>query len=72
MSYWTDPPEQGAEYLANDQDAWLNRRPVCCKCKDHIQDEDGYEIDGELYCDDCAHDWLDDHKVSIDNRIIWG
>ena len=31
----------------------LDRLPVCDYCGEPIQDEYLYEIDGELYCEDC-------------------
>lgn len=38
----------------------LNRCPKCALCNEPIQDEYGYRLDGELYCWDCALDWLRD------------
>ena len=69
---WTDDPVRDAADYAEELERELERRPVCVKCKEHIQDEDAYEIDGEYYCDDCAHDWLWDRRVSIDNLLAWG
>lgn len=36
--------------------------PICECCGDKIYEDHGYEIDGELYCEDCAMDWMKDHK----------
>lgn len=68
---WTDDPIRDAETFANDADRWLEARPVCCQCGEHIQDEDAYEICGDMYCDDCAHDWLQERRVNIDNLLAW-
>lgn len=38
----------------------LSKCPLCANCSDPIQDEYGYRLDGELYCWDCALDWLRD------------
>ena len=38
------------------QEAWLERQPTCCRCKEKIQDEDLWDIFGELYCEECAKD----------------
>lgn len=35
------------------QQAWLERRPVCCYCDEHIQDEHLFDIEGELYHAKC-------------------
>ncbi len=51
------------------QEQALNRMPVCCKCKEHIQDEYGYRLDGDLYCYDCAQDWLDDQREYIEEEV---
>lgn len=31
----------------------LAKRPVCCYCQEHIQDEELFDIEGELYCKQC-------------------
>lgn len=35
------------------QEAWLRKRPVCCYCGEHIQDEKLFDIEGELYHEEC-------------------
>lgn len=37
-----------------EQQAWLDRCPVCVKCKEAIQDEELFDVNGDLYCMDCA------------------
>ena len=32
---------------------WLEKRPVCADCKQHIQDEKAYHIHGDWICADC-------------------
>ena len=34
-------------------EAWLRKRPVCCYCGEHIQDEQLFDIEGELYHEEC-------------------
>jgi formylmethanofuran dehydrogenase subunit E len=50
---WTDDPI--ADFFRHDakQEAWRKSRPECCKCGEHIQDEDAVCIDYEYYCDEC-------------------
>lgn len=64
MSYTDDPV---MDYINHDkeQTRWLLRRPVCDICKEHIQDDVMYKIDGEIYCEECmrnefAHDIPED------------
>jgi formylmethanofuran dehydrogenase subunit E len=35
------------------QEAWLRKRPVCCYCGEHIQDDYFYQINDEVICKDC-------------------
>ena len=37
----------------SDQQRMLDRCPICCECDEPIQDEECFEIDGELICCDC-------------------
>lgn len=45
----------------------IERRPVCDRCKEHIQ-EDVYRLDDELLCRDCALEWLDEQKEEIEEE----
>jgi formylmethanofuran dehydrogenase subunit E len=36
-----------------EQNSQLEKLPVCCECKEHIQTDDLYDIDGQLYCEHC-------------------
>lgn len=36
-----------------EQEAWLNKRPVCSECGHHIQDDYCYQFNGELICQNC-------------------
>ena len=43
-----------------------NKLPKCSWCEDTLYDE-YYEIEGEIFCKDCLHDYLDSfckHKVN--------
>ena len=43
----------------------LTKRPVCCRCRQFIQEENLWDIHGELYCEYCASDefrkWTEDY-----------
>ena len=47
-----DPIRDFLNYDAEDYDL-LQRRPKCRHCKEHIEDEWCYEIDGTLVCPEC-------------------
>ena len=36
------------------QEAWRMRQPKCCHCGEHILDDDLFDINGNLYHEDCA------------------
>lgn len=61
MFYSDDP---AGDFLRHDRRMAerLERRPVCCRCGDHIQSEEAYEIEGRLYCPEC----IDDMKVFVE------
>jgi formylmethanofuran dehydrogenase subunit E len=46
-----------------DNERWLERRPVCKMCGEHIQDDWGYCIDGDWICERC----MDDFRAYIDD-----
>ena len=59
---FTDDPVKDAANRDAEAEEWLNSRPVCCHCGDHIQDEFYFEIEGRIYCPDCVDDakqWID-------------
>ena len=49
------------------EDRWLNKRPVCDYCDEHIQDEHFYSINGECICPECIENhfrkWTEDYIV---------
>lgn len=48
-----------------EQDRWLKMLPKCRECKEHIQDEYCYKINGEYICESC----MEEHRVSVDTLI---
>jgi formylmethanofuran dehydrogenase subunit E len=51
--YRTNDPVADAERHIYEQDKRLERLPICCECGEHIQSEWLYDINGDLYCEDC-------------------
>lgn len=51
---YTDNPIRDAEAYNLELDAWLARRPICCECGEHIQDDTLFHIGGQVYCWKCV------------------
>lgn len=43
------------EHHEHAQQVALARQPVCCYCEEPIQDDFLYDIEGELYCEQCLN-----------------
>lgn len=52
--HYTDDPLRDFRRWSEEQEEKLNKRPECCMCFGHIQDEYGYYLNGEWYCEDCV------------------
>lgn len=52
--YYTDDPIRDADNHTQAQEAWLARRPICCECGEHIQDDTLFRIGGQAYCWECV------------------
>lgn len=39
-----------------DHQRWVNSRPICEECGDHITSDFYWEIDDKVYCEDCAEE----------------
>ena len=37
-----------------EEERWLRKKPICVYCGRHIQDENLFDINGELYHEECA------------------
>ena len=53
MLRYTDNPLRDFALWSDDQEEWLNNRPECSECGQHIQDDYLYRIDGNIYCQNC-------------------
>lgn len=36
-----------------EQEKWLKRRPQCINCGEPIQDDFLYDVNGDLFCEEC-------------------
>ena len=62
---WTDDPVFDAERYMAEQEAELDKLPVCVECERHITTDECYELDNGLVCPDCLNDnhkrWVEDY-----------
>lgn len=52
----SDDPVRDFESWDAEQNRWLEKLPVCCRCDRPIQGEHLWDVDGDLYCEECAED----------------
>lgn len=45
-----------------ENEEWLEQRPICSICEEHIQEEYAYEVEGKLICPNC----LEEFRVDLD------
>lgn len=53
---WTDDPVADFNRYDAEQTRMLARLPKCSECDEPIQDEDCYEFNDELICEQCLKD----------------
>lgn len=53
---FTDDPVRDAEAYYNALEEKLAKQPVCCRCKEHIQQEFAVQHNGKWYCEECEDD----------------
>lgn len=50
---FTDDPVRDYDAYCEENDKWLERRPICSICEEHIGDDTAFRVDGEWICEDC-------------------
>jgi formylmethanofuran dehydrogenase subunit E len=65
MFYTDDPLADFARHDA-EQEAKLNRLPKCSECKNPIQEETCFEVNGEHICNRCM---VSNHQVFTEDVI---
>ena len=71
MSWLTDDPIADFNRHDAEQERWLRSRPICCKCKEHIQESEAVKYKEKYYCEECEDSaWQEirkEYKESIDD-----
>jgi len=47
-----------------DHQRWVNSRPICAECGEHITSDFYWDINGDKFCEDCAEELF--RKVFLD------
>ena len=63
-----------------DLDDYLNNPPegpeskcVCCECKEVLNvDDEYYLLDGDVYCESCAENWLKEQRNYVNEYMAYG
>lgn len=63
---YTDDPIADFEAWDAEQEAKLETFPKCSECGKRIQDDELFDVYGDLYCCDCA---IEQFQKSTDNYI---
>lgn len=51
------------EHQERKAEAWLESRPICCRCGEHIQEEPVYHpVTGEEMCPECLSEYEEDEE----------
>lgn len=56
--YRTDDPIADYERHEADQEAKLDKLPKCDICGEHIQDDYLYDINGDIFCEECLNKYF--------------
>lgn len=64
--FLTGDPERDFQRHEAEQERELNKRPVCYECDEPIQEDECYEINGELICPKCLKE---NHRKFTDDYI---
>ena len=66
----TDDPHADFDRWDYEQERALMRLPICSCCGERIQDDELYDFDGELVCEECLSVYLaDNHKKKTSDYI---
>lgn len=69
---WTDDPEFDFDRYESEQIERIERLPVCCCCKEHIQQEAALYYNDQWVCEDCEDDFFrevikEDYLVPVED-----
>lgn len=64
----TDNPLADFDAYEWEREKQLKRRPKCDHCKEHIQDDYLYEIQGELICEECLEKHYRKHTEDFEQE----
>lgn len=68
--YFTDNPIKDAFRHDEEMETWLEKRPKCIFCKEHIQTEKSLELPEGRVCEDCEIEFASDIVAMIREDYI--
>ena len=68
MPYTDDPVADFNRWDAEQEDK-LEKLPKCCLCDEPIQDDHLFDIDGDLFCEECM---IENFRKSVDSYVTEG
>jgi formylmethanofuran dehydrogenase subunit E len=67
--YITDDPIADFDRWDAEQQMELKKLPTCCSCGEPIQDEDLFDVNGDLFCKECM---MEQFKKPVERYIKEG
>lgn len=67
--YYTDDPHRDFDRHEANLQKELNKQPVCVDCDEPIQDDHLFDVDGDLFCEECM---IANFKRNTENYIKEG
>jgi hypothetical protein len=61
--FYSNNPEKDYDRWLEANERWLESRPVCKWCGEHIQEEHAYQVGDDLVCESC----MEGEKVNVDD-----
>ncbi len=64
----TGDPHADFDRWDRKREKYLSRLPICECCGEPIQDEELYDFDGDLVCEECVFDYVrENYRKNIEN-----
>ena len=65
-----EPVFEAVDRREREQEKWLEARPVCDVCEEHIQEDELYNFEGVIVCCQCYLDYVDKtYKKNTDDYM---
>lgn len=69
--FYTDDPAKDYERYDRKRQEWLDSLPQCAYCKEPIQDEKYFEIEGDPVHRECIESYCKEHYEKENTELEW-